>query len=259
MPRDRGGPRRPAAAVQSGGFQQLRERAKALTLHADPRLLVINKPAGLASQPGRGLDEDVVSLMQGQARDRDRPVRLVHRLDRETSGVMVMARTAREAARLSALFAGHGVMKAYLALVHGDATGLRDRIDVPLKPMRTARAALVQVAGPNDPDAHSASTGLQVLATSAGASLVLATPKTGRMHQIRVHLAHAGHPLLGDHHYGGPLAVSGIRVTRIMLHAWWLDLPDAMDQVTRWSAPVPEDFATLCDRLGLGLRHGTYR
>lgn len=231
----------------------MRARAKAITLHADPRLLVVNKPSGLASQPGRGLSEDLSSIMQGQARDRDRPVRLVHRLDRDTSGVMVMARTAREAARLSALFAGHGIAKAYLALVHGDAGGLPNRIDAPLKPLKTARAALMQVAALQDMSAQTASTGVQVLARSPGASLVLARPQTGRMHQIRVHLAHAGHPLLGDHHYGGPLAVGGVRVARIMLHAWWLDLPDDMDQVTRWSAPVPEDFATLCDQLGLAV------
>ena len=166
---------------------------------------------------------------------------------------MVMARTAREAARLSGLFASHGVAKGYLALVHGDGSTLPDRIDVPLKPMKTARAALVQVASDGDGEVRPASTGLQVLATSPGASLVMATPRTGRMHQIRVHLAHAGHPLLGDHHYGGPLAVGAVAVTRIMLHAWWLDLPDAMDQITRWSAPVPEDFATLCARLALVL------
>lgn len=255
MPRDvrPGGPKSAQGVVPRIPFKELRERAKALTLYADPRLLVVNKPPGLASQAGRGLSEDLNSIMQGQARDKERPVRLVHRLDRETSGIMVMARTSAEAARLSGLFAGREVAKGYLALVAGDFGAVPQSIDQPLKPMKSARAALMQVAEAKDIDAQAAITQATLIASSASASLVLALPETGRMHQIRVHLAHIGHPLLGDHHYGGPLAVGAAQVPRVMLHAWWLALPDVQGDYQRWSAPVPDDFANLCTALGLQL------
>jgi 23S rRNA pseudouridine955/2504/2580 synthase len=253
MPRNLGNRSGRGDTLNNLPFSELREKAKALTLYADARMVVVNKPSGLASQAGRGLSEDLASIMQGQARGKDRPVKLIHRLDRETSGVMVMARTSSEAARLSALFAGRDVNKAYLALVAGDASGLAGELNEPLKPLKTARVALVQVARPCDSDAQAASTKISVIKASPAASLVLAQPLTGRMHQIRVHLAHAGHPLLGDHHYGGPLALAGVRVARVMLHAWWLELPDVMDQMQRWTAPVPADMVTLCQALAIPL------
>jgi 23S rRNA pseudouridine1911/1915/1917 synthase len=172
-------------------------------LYADEQLLAVDKPAGVPAQPtltsDRGtLPELASALIGGEAT-------LVHRLDRETSGVTVLARTRAAAAALAEAFRGGTPEKTYLALCARAPAPPEGRVDAPLgKDPR--RPGLRRVSAEGD----TAATRYRTLAEGR-AALVEARPETGRTHQIRVHLAHLGAPLLGDPKYGGPRMVEEVR------------------------------------------------
>ncbi|MCC7385283.1 MAG: RluA family pseudouridine synthase [Deltaproteobacteria bacterium] len=207
----------------------------------DEAVIVLDK------RPGEHLNETetsvVLSLVE-RLRARIPEVRVVHRLDRETSGVVILAKTLGEAERLSAAFREREVEKRYVALVEG---AIADQlIEAKIAPdRRRPRARRVLDSG------QAAATRVTTLAVAHGLSAVSAVPITGRTHQIRVHLAHAGAPILGDRLYGGPLAVRVegelMKLGRTLLHARELIVPLA-GGTRRFEAPVPEDlarFATL--------------
>jgi len=210
---------------------------RARLLYADADLVAVDKPAGVPAQPtltsDRGTLPDLVAALLGA------PVTLVHRLDRETSGVTVLARTPAAAAALAEAFRIGGPVKTYLALCARAPSPKEGRVDAPLG-KDPARAGLRRV----DPSGDAAATGYRTLREGAGAALVEARPETGRTHQIRVHLAHLGAPLLGDARYGGPRRVGEVAVPRVMLHAQRLELahPSTGARLAL-EAPVPEDFA----------------
>jgi 23S rRNA pseudouridine1911/1915/1917 synthase len=208
-------------------------------LYADAEIAAVDKPAGVPAQPTLTTDAgtlpDLVAALLGS------PVTLVHRLDRETSGVTVFARTAAAAAALAEAFRAGGPEKTYLALAARAPTPREGRIDAPLGKDRT-RAGLRRV----DPRGDAAATRYRTLREGPGAALVEASPETGRTHQIRVHLAHLGAPLLGDARYGGPRRVGEIAIPRVMLHARRLVLAHpATGARLVLEAPVPEDFEAL--------------
>ena len=164
---------------------------------------------------------------------------LVHRLDRETSGVTVFARTKAAAAALAEAFRAGAAEKTYLALCARAPAPPHGRIDAPLG-KDPARAGLRRVDPRGDPSA----TTYRTLRSTPSAALVEARPETGRTHQIRVHLAELGAPLLGDARYGGPRRVGEVAVPRVMLHARRLALRHpATGALLAFEAPVPEDFA----------------
>ncbi len=213
------------------------ERAR--LLYADAELAAVDKPAGVPAQPtltsDRGTLPELVSALLGA------PVTLVHRLDRETSGVTVFARTAAAAAALSEAFRAGGPEKTYLALCARPPAPADGRVDAPLG-KDPARAGLRRV----DPGGDAAATRYRTLRAGPGAALVEASPETGRTHQIRVHLAHLGAPLLGDARYGGPRRVGELAIPRVMLHARRLRLVHpATGAPLVLEAPVPEDFAAI--------------
>jgi 23S rRNA pseudouridine1911/1915/1917 synthase len=167
----------------------------------------------------------------------------VHRLDRDTSGVVVLAKDAKAAEELSAAFRERKVEKLYLAVTDGvPSEGVIDR-PIGRDPKRP-RARTVRS------DGKEATTRIRVLAKSGDAALVTAEPHTGRTHQIRVHLRSAGTPIAGDLMYGGPAALrigeAVVRPVRMLLHAYRLNLPFGGD-VLRFEAPLPEDFRALAD------------
>jgi 23S rRNA pseudouridine1911/1915/1917 synthase len=210
------------------------ERAR--LLYADADLAAVDKPAGVPAQPtltsDRGTLPELVGALLGA------PVTLVHRLDRETSGVTVFARTRAAAAALSEAFRDGGPEKTYLALCARAPAPAEGRVDVPLGKDPT-RAGLRRVT----PGGDVAATRYRTLRTGAGAALIEASPETGRTHQIRVHLAHLGAPLLGDARYGGPRRVGEVAVPRVMLHARALRLVHPVTGAPLLlEAPVPEDF-----------------
>jgi 23S rRNA pseudouridine1911/1915/1917 synthase len=210
----------------------------ARVLHVDPHLVAVDKPAGVPAQPTLTSDQgtlpDLVAAAVGG------PVTIVHRLDLETSGVTVLARTALAAAALSAAFRDGGPEKTYLALCARAPSPPAGRVDAPLgkDPARPGRRVV-------RPDGDPAATRYATLRVGVGGcALVEARPETGRTHQIRVHLAHAGAPLLGDVRYGGPRQVAAYAVSRVMLHATRLVLAHpATGEPLAFQAPLPEDFA----------------
>lgn len=206
-------------------------------LYADEHLAAVDKPAGVASQPtltsDRGTLPDLVAALLGAE------VIVVHRLDRETSGVTILARTRPVAAALSEAFRTGEPEKTYLALCARAPEPAEGRVEAPLgKDPRVPGRRRVTPGG------EAAVTRYRTLAVGpGGAALVEARPETGRTHQIRAHLAHLGAPLLGDPRYGGPRRAGDVDVPRVMLHAASLEISHpASGARLRLEAPLPEDF-----------------
>jgi 23S rRNA pseudouridine1911/1915/1917 synthase len=213
-------------------------------LFQDPDLVAVDKPPGVPAQPtltrDRGTLPDLVAAAVGGE------VQVVHRLDLETSGVTVLARSRRAAAALSAAFREGTPSKVYLALCARSPSPPSGRIEAPLAPDRQRPGRRrVDVGG------EPAATGYRTLrAGPTGTALVEARPETGRTHQIRVHLAHLGAPLLGDPRYGGPLRVGEVAVPRVMLHALALELAHPVTGARLLvESPVPEDFRAVAAAL----------
>jgi 23S rRNA pseudouridine1911/1915/1917 synthase len=209
-------------------------------LYTDEHLIAVDKPPFVPAQPtlttDRGALPELASSLLGA------PVLLVHRLDRETSGVTVLARTRDAAAALSEAFRVGGPEKTYLALTVRAPSPIEGVVDEPLGPDRE-RPGRRTVLASGEPAVTRYST---LREGASGVALVSCRPETGRTHQIRVHLAHAGAPLLGDPRYGGPRQVQGLSVPRVMLHARRLALEHPITKVALViEAPVPEDFLAL--------------
>ena len=200
-------------------------------LHIDAHLLVIDKPAGLAVHPGpstpRSLDDHLWSLREGFVRN-PQPV---HRLDRDTSGCLVLARHPKALKKLTQMFAAGLVGKTYWAVVDGAPEQPEGRIDAPLFKISSAEAGWRMIV---DPRGRASATRWRVLASDSGRSLVEFSPETGRTHQVRVHAAALGCPILGDPVYGagqGPMR----------LHARGVVIPYREDTPpVDVTAPTPE-------------------
>ncbi len=218
----------------------------------DEWLIIVDKPAGLPTQPT--LDARRASAQSTLAaflRERDGGTTylgLQHRLDRDTSGVLLFTRDPRANKGVTELFAGKAVRKTYLALaVTGesapDSWEVVNHLGVVGREGKASRVGAVRSGG--DP----ARTTFRVIERVTGAMLVEASPHTGRTHQIRAHLAEGGHPILGDPFYGGPARFPAggkggtISVPRVMLHAAGLEFVHPMTQVAlKVTCPWPEDF-----------------
>ncbi len=226
---------------------------RALVIHEDPAILVLNKPPGLSSQGGRAQVNTLDELLWAFARPGGARPRLIHRLDRDTSGVILTARTKPAAGFLGKAMMARRFVKTYVALVGGRLADDEGVIDAALRREEIGREAYMRVCPSEHPDAETALTHFRVLARADGASLVELKPQTGRMHQLRVHMAHLGCPILGDARYGGALALGGAPVGRLMLHAAALQFPHPEGGETRIEAPWPADFQALA---GLIANHG---
>ncbi len=203
-------------------------------IHEDDAFLAIAKPAGVAVHGGSGVSFGVIEQLR-QARPQARLLELVHRLDRETSGLLLVAKKKSALKALQDQFRERETGKTYLALVRGDWPVTRRRIEWPLhKYLLPDGERRVRVTTADDPDGQYALTLVKVArrvppspALPSGFTLLEVTIRTGRTHQIRVHLAHAGHPIAGDDKYGDfelnrGLQAAGLR--RMFLHAWRLRL-----------------------------------
>lgn len=228
-------------------------------LHVDDHLVVLNKPAELTVHPGAGrrtgtLAHRLVARFP-ELRGLGGPGRpgIVHRLDKDTTGVMVVARTETAYRALSRAFSRREVEKRYLAIGYGTPEPPEGRIDAPIgrHPQRRKEMTV-------RPGARRAVTGYRVLASASGVSVLELDLETGRTHQIRVHLKHAGHPLVGDPVYGEArwkgLAATVRRPLRTFprpaLHAWKLAFAHPEDgRRVAFEAPVPEDLVELWEQV----------
>jgi len=226
---------------------------RSLVIYEDAAILALNKPPGLSSQGGRGQVNTLDELLWAFAKSNGNRPRLIHRLDRDTSGVILTAKTKPAAGTLGKAMMARRFAKTYHALVAPTPPeppeGLIDR---PLRRDEVGREAYMRVCEPDHPDAETAQTRYRTLNQSDGAALMEMSPLTGRMHQIRVHLASLGRPILGDVRYGGPLTLKGAAVPRLMLHASCLSFPHPDGRTMTIDAPWPADFAAVAARAGIG-------
>jgi RluA family pseudouridine synthase len=224
-------------------------------LHSDERCVVVDKPAGLVTVPDRtGEETGVHGMLESLFPGED--LRIVHRLDRDTSGCLILAKGASAAAWFDLAFRERRIAKHYLAIVKGVMR--QDLLEVDKAIAPDERNPLRRVAvRRDDPRGKAASTSLRVLERFENATLVEATPATGRTHQVRLHLASAGHPLLVDPDYGGKAAffLSDIKpdyrakpgvperplVARLTLHAERIRFEQPDGSPVEVSSPIPKD------------------
>jgi RluA family pseudouridine synthase len=187
-------------------------------LFEDERLIAVAKPAGQATAPGGGVAPG--ETLQAQVAEHiGSKAFIVHRLDRETSGVIVFAKTAEAHRELSRQFELRQVTKRYLALVAGHIEGRSGEIAKPLREFGSGRVGV-------DPNGRDAVTRWELRERLRDVDLLEVAPVTGRRHQIRVHCYAIGHPIMGDTRYGSPRPVGG--APRLMLHALELELADGL-------------------------------
>jgi len=222
-----------------------------LILYRDDHVILLDKPPGMPVQGGpgitRSLDHMLDAFRFGHA---ERP-RLVHRLDRDTSGVLVLARTAAAAAKLAAAFRGRDAEKTYWAVVVGLPVPLQGRIDAPLARAPGPRGERTRLAEKGEEDAARAVTDYETL-DKAGrrATWLQLHPHTGRTHQLRVHCAGLGTPILGDAKYGAAGATLEGFEPKLHLHARALRIPHPAGGVLSAAADLPPHMADTFRRLG---------
>ncbi len=221
-------------------------------LFEDEALIALNKPAGLAVHGGSGLSFGVIELLRAQ-RPQARFLELVHRLDRETSGILLVAKKRSALTRLHEMLRdNHQIDKRYLALVGGLWPHARNHVKLKLLKYETADGERRVRVSDEGLSSHTVINRRQVY---RDCSLLECELKTGRTHQIRVHLAASGHAILGDDKYGDPgvnraLQKRGLR--RMFLHAWRLTLahPVSGDELAL-EAPLPEELQNFLNTLEL--------
>lgn len=246
-------PIEPAATrkARSGGDDPAdRDFVRGLVLHEGRDFFVLNKPAGLAAQGGSGTVRHVDGLLVHLAAKGGERPKLVHRLDRDTSGLMLVAKKASAAADLGKLFQSRAVKKVYWAIVHGTPFPHAGTIDMPIEKVGTRGEERMVRA--REGEGLKAITHYAVIASAleAGVSLVALSPVTGRTHQLRVHLAEIGHPIVGDPKYGDLAATPEGLDKRLHLHARALVIADRDGRPQRFEAPLGDPMRGAFRRLG---------
>jgi tRNA pseudouridine32 synthase/23S rRNA pseudouridine746 synthase len=221
-----------------------------MVIYEDEHILALNKPSGLSSQGGRGQVHTLDELMWAFAKSSGNRPRLIHRLDRDTSGVILTGKTKPAAGFLGKALMGKRFRKTYRAIVApGAPVPPSGTIDTPLRRDEQGREAFMRVCPPDHPDAETAKTLYRTVIHDQNAALLELQPHTGRMHQLRVHLASIGRPIVGDARYGGALMLNGEPVPRLMLHAAALEFPHPDGGTNRIEAAPPDDMRALSERL----------
>ncbi len=231
------------------------EFVRSLVIHKDKSVLVLNKPAGLAVQGGTKTERHLDGMLDALAFEGERP-RLVHRLDRDTSGVLVLARTARAAASLARAFKQKDARKIYWALVVGVPVPRQGTIDLALTKQGGPRAERVFAAEKGDENARAAATHFSTVAMAAHKlAWVAFMPLTGRTHQIRAHAAAISTPIVGDGKYGGVNAHPGGEIPRkLHLHARSIDIAHPDGGRLFIEADLPPHMKASWKLLGFDLR-----
>ncbi|KRW62144.1 23S rRNA pseudouridine(955/2504/2580) synthase RluC [Pseudomonas sp. TTU2014-080ASC] len=229
--------------------QGLLQRLEAAIVYEDKALIVLNKPAGIAVHGGSGLNYGVIEAFR-QLRPDAKDLELVHRLDRDTSGLLMIAKKRSMLRHLHEALRGDGVDKRYMALVRGHWPTAKKQVSAPLlKSNLRSGERMVEV----NPEGKEALTVFRVLRRFGEfATLIEAKPVTGRTHQIRVHTQYAGHSIAGDSKYGDDDFTKEVRELggkRLFLHAYELHVPMPDGTQLKVEAPVDEVWAKTLERL----------
>jgi 23S rRNA pseudouridine1911/1915/1917 synthase len=233
--------------------------AESAIVFADRDVVVVDKPAGIlsvADEPGNKetLAQHARTMLRGMGgRASDSALGVVHRLDKDTSGLMVFARTAAAKRLLAAQFRAHDVDRVYHAIAHGDVSATRVETHLVLDRgdgIRGSWGHFRRPRGPVPAEAKRSVTHVSPVAALAGATLVECRPETGRQHQIRIHLSELGHPLVGERVYIRDYAGARIQSTRPMLHARTLGFvhPRTGERI-RFDREAPDDFQAMIETL----------
>ncbi len=222
-----------------------------MVIHKDARVIVLNKPAGLAVQGGTKTHRHIDGMLDALARKGERP-RLVHRLDRDTSGVLLLGRDAAAAASLAKAFQSRRAVKTYWALVLGVPRPEKGLIAGYMKKGLGEMGREIMITAPHgDRDASYARTGYAVLERAAQrASWVALRPETGRTHQLRFHMTGMGHAIVGDHKYVCDRPEIGGFEDQLHLHARSIVLPHPDGGELRIEAPLPRHMRASFAALG---------
>lgn len=229
--------------------------AQSMVIHRDRAALVINKPPGLATQGGTRTHAHVDGLGEALMFDSLARPRLVHRLDKDTSGVLLLARTPGSAAYFAKRFAGRNAKKIYWALVVGVPDIYSGLIELPLAKQPGTGGEKMHV---DEENGQPSRTAYQVIERAGSrAAWVALQPFTGRTHQLRVHMAAIGHPIVGDGKYGGQNAfLTGTISRKMHLHARRLRIAHPDGPALDVTAELPEHFAESMESLGFDLSLG---
>ncbi|HQT75813.1 MAG: RNA pseudouridine synthase [Rhodospirillales bacterium 20-64-7] len=243
---------RPAGRMDPGEAKDL----QSLVIYKDEHILAVNKPYGLPVQGGPGITRHLDGMLDALRFEAEHRPRLVHRLDRDTTGALLLARTPGSAAKLAALFRGRDIEKTYWAVVAGRPLPVEGRIDMPLKRIGGVRGERTAPADRDDPDGARAITDYRTLDNAAQKLAWLELkPLTGRTHQLRVHCVALRTPILGDEKYEEPdqnrafaALIQGLP-HELHLHARRLELPHPAGGTLMVEADLPphmkETFRTL--------------
>ena len=217
-----------ATPRKPGDLHELSERdiayARSLVLYEDEMVIALNKPHGLAVQGGTKTTRHVDRLLSAWGEGMQRP-RLVHRLDRDTSGVLLLGKGPEAAKRLAGAFARRQAKKTYWAIVIGNPKPSAGQIDMALKKTGINDFEMMRPADPKDPRAEPAETAYATISRAAHrASWMALRPFTGRTHQLRAHMAGIGHPILGDPKYGDEKSRELSGILKLQLHARRIEL-----------------------------------
>lgn len=222
-------------------------------IYEDDDMIAVNKPPNMPTHPSIGhFDDTLANGLAYYFSSRGIPFvfRAINRLDRDTSGIVLVAKNRVSAARLGELMKSGGIRKTYIAVLGGVLTPRSGEINAPIR-RREASIILREVCDADAPDAKSALTAYKTLSASGGCSIVRAEPITGRTHQLRVHFAHTGAPIVGDGMYG-TAETSPTKYDREMsrhaLHASALKIDLGEKQLTL-SADLPSDMRLLCGKI----------
>jgi len=232
-------------AVPAGGLQRIRDAV----LHEHPDFIVLDKPAGIAVHGGSGIRWGVIDALRQLYRGES--LELVHRLDRDTSGCLLVARHAASLRDLRRQFRSRSTEKRYLCLLHGRLPEPRMKVEAPLARGERGGERFMQVAADGKPSV----TLFRLLEHRGPHSFVEALPLTGRTHQIRVHAAYIGHPLAGDVKYATEEMLAfwrSVGLKRLFLHAQQLGFEYPPGELRQFHAPLPGELRAVLDALNPG-------
>lgn len=223
---------------------------RGLVIHEDAEVIAINKPSGLAVQGGTKTTRHVDRLLSAWGEGLERP-RLVHRLDRDTSGVLLLGKTPGAAAKLAGAFARRRARKTYWAIVAGAPKPGQGTLDLPLIKGGSGDREMMRPAQPKEPGADPAVTDYATISRAGHRATWMALrPLTGRTHQLRVHMRALGHPIIGDPKYGDASTADLSEGLRLQLHHRRIELEHPSGGKLVVEAPISPEMQAGFDRFG---------